>query len=105
MLTPGSIVYLYYTSETLFATEPIKVSQFLKDTSLLEDAKKAANLITPELIADDKSLDIISGNSGAILGLLTLYHQTKDLTALDKAVLCGQHLLANRLSLSGSPRG
>lgn len=83
----------------------IKVSQFLKDTSLLEDAKKAANLITPELIADDKSLDIISGNSGAILGLLTLYHQTKDLTALDKAVLCGQHLLANRLSLSGSPRG
>ncbi|MFN9176397.1 MAG: type 2 lanthipeptide synthetase LanM, partial [Synechocystis sp.] len=49
------------------------VSQFLQESTLLEDAKKVASLITSELISADKKFDIISGTAGTILGLLALH--------------------------------
>ena len=82
----------------------VKISQFLSDTALLEDAQLAAKLITPELIAADQQLDVIGGAGGAILGLLTLYQQTGELAILDKAIHCGQHLLAHRVSEQERPR-
>jgi type 2 lantibiotic biosynthesis protein LanM len=74
----------------------VKVSQFLQDSTLLEDAVLAAKLLTPELIAIDQRLDIVFGVAGALLGLLSLYEFTQDFSVLAAAVLCGEHLLANR---------
>lgn len=74
----------------------VKISQFLSNTALLEDAQLAAKLITPELIAADQQLDVIGGAAGAILGLLSLYQQTGEVSVLDQAIQCGQHLLTHR---------
>jgi type 2 lantibiotic biosynthesis protein LanM len=71
----------------------VKVGELLKDESLWEDAKGLANWLTPELIAADKNLNVISGCAGEILGLLSLYEVTGNASILDKAVVCGQHLL------------
>ncbi|MEG3860873.1 type 2 lanthipeptide synthetase LanM family protein, partial [Microcoleus sp. herbarium12] len=89
----GSIVY-----------SMVKISQFLQEPALMEDAREVANLITPELIAADQQLDVMAGAAGAILGLLTLYRETTEQVVLDKAIACGQHLLEHRLSVEGSPR-
>ncbi|MGB6300821.1 MAG: type 2 lanthipeptide synthetase LanM [Rivularia sp. (in: cyanobacteria)] len=82
----------------------VKISQFLSNTALLKDAQLAAKLITPELIAADQQLDLMGGAAGAILGLLTLYQKTGESEVLDKAILCGKHLLSHRVSESEQPR-
>jgi lantibiotic modifying enzyme len=50
--------------------------------------------MTDELIAADKQLDVIGGSAGGILGLLRLYRDTQSADVLDRAVRCGEHLLA-----------
>lgn len=82
----------------------VKISQFLSNAALLEDAQLAAKLITPELIAADQQLDVIGGAVGAILGLLSLYQQTGEARVLDKAIGCGQHLLAYRVNEHEQPK-
>lgn len=82
----------------------VKISNFLEETALIKDALRAANLITPEVIASDQKLDVMSGVAGAILGLLALYNETKEQTVLDKAHACGQHLLSAQISVNNSPR-
>ncbi len=89
----GSIVYCL-----------VKTSQFLKEAALLEDAQRAANLIVPEVIAADRQFDVMAGAAGAILGLLALHAETGEPAVLEKAIACGQHLLAHRISVDGSPR-
>ncbi|WP_414565765.1 MULTISPECIES: type 2 lanthipeptide synthetase LanM family protein [unclassified Anabaena] len=81
-----------------------KISQFLANPGLLEDAQLAAKLITPELIAADQQLDVIGGAAGAILGLLSLYQQIGDGKILDQANECGQHLLTHRVSEDEQPK-
>jgi type 2 lantibiotic biosynthesis protein LanM len=78
----------------------VKVSEFLQDSLLLEDAVRAAKLLTPELIASDQKLDIIWGAAGALLGLISLYQATQDSSILETAVLCGHHLVANRSNVT-----
>lgn len=73
-----------------------RMSQWLDEPALLEDARRAASLITVKQIADDKALDIIAGAAGTILGLLALYDVSGEQTVLDKAITCGQHLLRTR---------
>ncbi|RUT08300.1 hypothetical protein DSM106972_014680 [Dulcicalothrix desertica PCC 7102] len=82
----------------------VRISQFLADTKLLEDARRFANLITPQVIAADQSFDVTTGTAGGILGLLALYNQTGEPGVLDKAICCGQHLLKNRISIDDCPR-
>ncbi|MDM9585823.1 type 2 lanthipeptide synthetase LanM family protein [Nostoc sp. GT001] len=82
----------------------VKISQFLSNTALIEDARLAAQLITPELIAADQQLDVIGGAVGAILGLLTLYQATGETKVLEQAINCGQHLLSHRVSEQEQPR-
>lgn len=82
----------------------VVIHNFIKQESLIEDALGIAKLITPELIASDTQFDIMGGSSGAILGLLALYVQTKDVRILEKAIICGQHLLANQISVNGMPK-
>jgi lantibiotic modifying enzyme len=81
----------------------VKVSQLLSE-DMLPEAQALAHWITPERIAADTQLDIISGAAGAILGLLSLHEATGNVTVLEKAIACGQHILAHRVSHAGAPK-
>jgi type 2 lantibiotic biosynthesis protein LanM len=72
------------------------MSRCLGDGSLLEDARRVAELFTDDLIAADKLLDVVGGSAGAILGLLRLHRDTAAEHALKLATRCGEHLLAQR---------
>ncbi|MDJ0734840.1 MAG: type 2 lanthipeptide synthetase LanM family protein [Nostocaceae cyanobacterium] len=82
----------------------VTISQFLREPALVEDATGIANFITPELIAADQQFDIIYGASGAILGLLSLYHHTQEPKILERAINCGQHLLNHQVKVEGIPQ-
>jgi lantibiotic modifying enzyme len=70
------------------------MSKLLGDDRLLADAHTAAELVSDDLIAADKQLDVIGGSAGAILGLLRLYRDTQAGDVLRRALKCGEHLLA-----------
>ncbi|MDJ0675016.1 MAG: type 2 lanthipeptide synthetase LanM family protein [Calothrix sp. MO_167.B42] len=76
----------------------VKISQFLQEPVLLEDAQQAASLIIPEAIAADRKLDIISGVAGAIVGLLSLYQERGEQGVLNTAIACGNHLVSQRIN-------
>lgn len=69
------------------------MSKSLRDDGLLADAHVASDLMTDDLIAADKQLDVIGGSAGAILGLLRLYRDTRADDVLTRAVRCGEHLM------------
>ena len=81
----GSIVYALMV-----------MSKNLRDPGLRDDAYRLAELVTDELIAADKRLDVIGGSAGAILCLLRLYRDGQSEAVLRRAVKCGEHLLAQR---------
>lgn len=89
----GSLIYSLVT-----------ISQFLREPAIVEDAVRLANFITPELIAADQQFDIIYGASGAILGLLSLYHHIQEPKILERAINCGQHLLNHQVKVAGIPQ-
>ncbi|CAM4407329.1 type 2 lantibiotic biosynthesis protein LanM [Mycobacterium basiliense] len=72
------------------------IAALLEDDDVLSDAQRAAQLITPDVISADRQLDVLGGSAGAILGLLRLYRQTGCGDALERAIKCGQHLLAQQ---------
>jgi type 2 lantibiotic biosynthesis protein LanM len=72
------------------------MSNLLGDEDLLADARAAAALITDDLIAADRRLDLMGGSAGAILGLLRLYRDTASDDVLARATRCGDHLLRQR---------
>ena len=82
----------------------VKVSQFLADETLITDARVLAADITSASIAADEALDIIGGVAGGILGLLALYEATGEVTVLEKAIACGQHLLNHQINLEEEPK-
>jgi lantibiotic modifying enzyme len=51
-------------------------------------------LLTDDLIASDKRLDVVGGSAGAILSLLALYADTGADDVLKRALVCAEHLLA-----------
>jgi class II lanthipeptide synthase len=70
------------------------MSKLLHADGLLADAHAAAELISDDLIAADKQLDVIGGSAGAILCLLRLHRDTQSDDVLKRALKCGEHLLA-----------
>jgi type 2 lantibiotic biosynthesis protein LanM len=75
----------------------VRVAGLLDEPSLLEDARAVAGLVDAELIATDRSFDVILGAAGAILGLLVLHRASGDQAALKAATACGRRLLAARV--------
>lgn len=69
------------------------MSKALRDDTLLADAQTASRLMTDDLIAADRRLDVIGGSAGAILCLLRLYRDTRSGDVLARAAACGEHLL------------
>lgn len=61
---------------------------------LLAQAEDFVELL-PNLIEQDKQLDIISGAAGCICSLLNLYHYVPSERIIEIAVQCGEHLLSN----------
>jgi type 2 lantibiotic biosynthesis protein LanM len=82
----------------------VRAYDWLGDGDLLEQAQRAAALITPERIADDRRFDVMSGAAGAILCLLSLYRVSKSDELLDRATACAGHILANRVKSEPGPR-
>lgn len=82
----------------------LQLADGLGDPSLLDAASQTAALLTPERILQDRRLDVVSGAAGALLALLALHRSTSDDAWLDRARICGRHLLERRLSHRGLPR-
>jgi type 2 lantibiotic biosynthesis protein LanM len=76
----------------------VRISQFLESPVLLENAKQAASLITFDMITADDQFDVLFGVAGAILGLLFLHDSFVEQDILDKATICGEHLLNSRIA-------
>jgi lantibiotic modifying enzyme len=70
------------------------MAKLLADDDLMLDAHRAAMLVSDDLIAGDRQLDVVGGSAGAILCLLRLYGDTADADVLNRAAKCGDHLLA-----------
>ncbi len=75
----------------------VRIGEFLHEPDLLQDAKQAALLFTPEMIFADQDLDVMAGSAGAILGLLAFVETTVDTEILELASVLGNHLLNNRV--------
>jgi type 2 lantibiotic biosynthesis protein LanM len=78
----GGIVYGLATAATL-----------TKSDSLIAAAARAAATITPDAVATDDRIDVLFGAAGAALGLLALSTVWNEPWVIDRAVLCGRHLL------------
>lgn len=83
----------------------VRAGRWLDEPSLIEQAIRAASLITIERIGADTQLDVISGAAGALLGLLALYRQTGDAGILERATACGRHLVGRRVDTGSGFRG
>ena len=82
------------------------MSRLMSDDALLADAHRAAMLLTDDLIASDKRLDVVGGSAGAILSLLALYADTGADDVLKRALVCAEHLAgADRVGLVGMSHG
>jgi type 2 lantibiotic biosynthesis protein LanM len=82
---PASIVYTLVRASTLLGEE-----------EWLHHAQVVAGIIGVEQINSDRHFDLMAGTAGAVVSLLALYHATLLPEILEKAVLCGQHLLQHR---------
>jgi type 2 lantibiotic biosynthesis protein LanM len=71
----------------------VKISKLLSLPVLQVEAQQISWLITDELIAADRTFDVVGGAAGGILSLLTLYESLPDPYILQRAIACGQHLL------------
>lgn len=67
----------------------------LWDEAALIEAAEELVLGLPELIDQDKTLDIIVGSAGCIGALLSLYHCTASPRAFNAAIQCAEHLLTH----------
>lgn len=82
----------------------VSAARLLDEPDLLADARAAARLITPDRMASDRSLDVLDGAAGAILGLLSLFEIDADEEVLELALRAGDHLLRNRKESEPGPR-
>lgn len=87
----------------------VRVGGWLRDPSLVEDAHEATVLFTPERIAADRRLDVVTGSAGAILALLALDgvrpgpNPAGD-TPLELAAAFAAHLVEQRVAAAGGHR-
>ncbi len=84
------------------------IGRWLGEPELIAEAAGIAALITPDRIAADDALDVMSGCAGAALALLALgrlYPDTVRGTApVEQAIACGEHLLTRRVATEVGPR-
>lgn len=64
-------------------------------------AREVALSITDDDIAEDDTLDVIDGSAGTLLALLAYHERFDDPAVLERAIACGDRLLAARESFRG----
>jgi len=69
-----------------------RLAGFLRMPGLIDAARLVAARITPERIAADRELDVLSGAAGAVLGLLALFDATDERSVLRTAEAAGLRL-------------
>jgi type 2 lantibiotic biosynthesis protein LanM len=82
----------------------VRAGEFLGEEEWVHHARRFAEMLDAERITSDRNLDLLSGAAGAALVLLALYRAARLPEALDKAVLCGEHLLQHRTASRQGPR-
>ncbi|APR75897.1 Lanthionine biosynthesis protein LanM [Minicystis rosea] len=82
----------------------VRIAGFLGEQALVDDARRAAALLTADRIEADAHLDVLGGAAGALLALLALHRATGDAAPLRQAILCGDHLLSKRNASEAGPR-
>jgi lantibiotic modifying enzyme len=80
-------------------------AEWLNAPDLLDSASALASTITPDLIHTDRLLDVMKGCAGTLLTLISFARVARRRgrpwqPALDLAILCGQHLLRSRVTIS-----
>lgn len=78
------------------------IGDLLDDDRYRHAAERSASLLSADRFESDEVYDVLGGSAGAIFGLLALYDRTGDEDALNRAVLAGEHLLANRVETAGT---
>jgi type 2 lantibiotic biosynthesis protein LanM len=94
----GSYVYCF-----------LRIGLLLDDPALVGEAHALTSLFTPERIAGDDTLDVVTGSAGALLALLALHRvipgpAAAGITPLAAASACARHLLERQSSHEGKPR-
>lgn len=84
----------------------VRIGRWLDEPELIAEACRISTLITPERIAADPALDVMQGSAGAILALLLLEREAPEplrtqVRPLERAVACGERLLASRIGAAG----
>lgn len=77
------------------------VSDMLSDAATLEAADACARAISPESIRADDRFDLVAGTAGACMALLALHKRTGAAWLVERAALCGDHLLDRRSAAPG----
>ena len=72
-----------------------RMSPWLEEPELLDDARLAAVALSDELV--DGPVDVFVGAAGAVLGLLGLHQARPDPAVLERAVACGDRVLRGRV--------
>jgi type 2 lantibiotic biosynthesis protein LanM len=75
-----------------------RISSLIEEEEVAKVALRTMEWFTPSRIESDRSLDVIDGCAGGILGLLALSNLTSAGRNLDLAVRCGDHLLQTRIA-------
>lgn len=78
-----------------------RISGWLDEPQILEEACLAAETISKESIERDERLDVMLGSAGAILGLLSLWKATARDRWIEEAGWCANHLLKHREACNG----
>lgn len=86
----GSVVYVLSV-----------VAELLGDDRYRTAALAAAKTVTAETIADAERFDVVDGVAGTLLGLLARYERCGETAVLERAVDCGDRLLAARTAVDG----
>lgn len=81
------------------------IAKILNDPSFLVKALDFSELITTERVANDPFLDIMFGSAGCALSMIGLHKACGDADALEKARLCGDHLLEKAVELADGSLG
>lgn len=90
-LGAGSLIYGF-----------VHLADWLRDEALIDVAEQLAGGIQEDIIAADLRWDPMFGSAGGVLGLLALHRVRPAGGWLERAVMCGNHLLKNRMA---SPLG
>jgi len=75
-----------------------KLSAALNDGHLLASALDLALLLDPAIVGADNAYDVVSGSAGCLLALLELFRQTPNKEILNRAILCGEHLVRQQVA-------